>query len=1592
MEPTGEAAVMLELLAKLARAARPGEEGELLASFLVAYFAEVPADDLLVRTPQDLLGAALAHWDLGRRRAPGAVAVRIVSPGEHGEGWRSPHSVLLIVCDDAPFLVDTARLALERNELEVHLLVHPMLRVKRDGDEYVGVVPRGGVLEAWTQVEIDLRTPQQAAALEAEVRAALEDVQLAVHDFEPMRQRALELAHGLDAPPAGVPGHITEAVASLLTWLVRKHFVFLGAATYDYTPAGGLAVVDGSRLGLLRRPGEPGPMSAPTERLLAISRSDRASSVHRDARLTCIELRHFDADGHVTGLDWFVGMFSAAAYRASALSVPVVRERAEAVLTRSGFKPDTHTGRAMRHVLESLPRDALFELSRIDLSALVDQIVALQDRPLVRVIPVPEPVGPWLTALVYLPRARFGPHVPETVTAEIAEAYGATRATSTSTVGGSTLARIDVMLRRGEGVPDPDLDELCGRIDALTEPWDEMMRDALVARLGDVSARGLSDELAACVPDAFRAEIDAVTAVDDLLMARELALDPETLATRLVPSPSGTTDEWRFRIYRDGTPTTLSATLPLLEHLGLHVVDERPYELDLPADTVWMYDVGVRLPAGVELTEQSSAELQATFKALDRNEVESDSFNRLVLTAGLSGRQVAVLRAYAKYLRQIGLAFTEPTIAAALVAHPRVARGLVALFEARFALQPSGGDRDASVGAARAELVAALDDVPSLDDDRVGRVLMAVIDATTRTNAFQKAADGAGHRPVLAFKLDPREVPDLPLPRPRYEIWVASPRVEGVHLRGGPVARGGLRWSDRRDDFRTEVLGLMKAQMVKNAVIVPVGAKGGFVVKQPPADPAARRAEVATCYRMFVEGLLDVTDNLVAGAVVAPPDTVRYDGDDPYLVVAADKGTATFSDLANSIAIERGFWLGDAFASGGSVGYDHKEMGITARGAWESVRRHARYLGKDADRDPLTVAGIGDMSGDVFGNGMLCSDKLLLVAAFDHRHVFLDPSPDPAASFAERRRLFALAGSSWADYDPTLISTGGGVHPRTAKSIPVSAEARSRLGIEAEQLTPNELISAILRAPVDLLWNGGIGTYVKAAAERHADAGDRSNDAVRVDAEELRCKMVGEGGNLGFTQRGRIAYALAGGAINTDAIDNSAGVDCSDHEVNIKILLDSAVGSGAVGSDERNTLLASMTDEVAELVLANNKAQTLALQIARRQSGAMAHVHARYLNLLEAEGWVDRALEALPTDKVMAERQAAGIGLTTPEFAVLLAHTKIANVVEVLQSDLVDDPYLVRTLAEYFPTPMRDRFAGLLGSHPLRREIVAMKVVNELVNMAGTSFDHRLTEDTGAGVADICRAWIAARDLIGARQIWAEIDALTALDDVTPVKLDVQLELFLECRRMVERTTVWLLRRRRPPLDIAAVVAELAPGLREVEVTLQNALRGPLADAAHSLEASRLVAGVPESLAQRSSVWGLAHTGLDIVEVAAEAGHPASEVAAVYWQLFGELGITWLWEGIGALPRLDRWQTQARAALRDDLLSAHADLTLDVIAAGSVEHWLAVHARSVSRARSIGAEPARSGRADLTTLSVGLRQLRNLVLTSRRTPDAAPSG
>jgi glutamate dehydrogenase len=1615
-------------------------------SFLRTYWERVPAEDLVGRDPVDLAGAALAHLHLAERRSPGTARVRVYTPSFDDHGWASTHSVVEVAVDDMPFLLDSISMELVRQGCGIHLVVHPVVPVTRDDAGRLTAVG-AGPSEAFIHVEID-RQPagERLEALRVDLMAVLDDVRAAVEDWPAMRARALAVAAELqERPPPGDADDAAEA-RDFLRFLADDHFVFLGFRDYDLVRHGcdsagsGVAPRDELRarpdtgLGILRpdpdsEPGAPSRSfgrvpaelrrSSPPAVALILTKAAARATVHRPAALDYVGVKRYDADGTVVGERRFLGLYTSTMHKAPTAEIPVLRRTVAEVKQRAGFAAASHDAKALAEVIEALPRLELLEVTPAELYDTALGILALQERQRVRLFVRRDRFGRHWSCFVYVPLDRYTQAVRHRITDILLTAFAGTGFEYSAQVGESVLARLHFIVHTEPGTSvTPDLEAVEARIAQAIRSWADDLSEALLEGYGEERGLALLRRYGGAFPAAYREDFPARAAVADIgrmesLTPKLSASDRGSIALSLAQPLESIAGEsgsglLRFKLFAAGRPLPLSDVLPLLENMGVRVLDQRPYEVRLAAtdeaddDVVWIHDFGLRPPEGGLEADGVKGIFTEAFAATWRGEAENDGFNRLVLAASLTGREVGVLRAYSKYLRQVGSAFSQPYMERTLAANPHIARLLVELFHARFdpARQPDPDD-EASVLTKRLE--AAIDAVASLDEDRILRSFLALVQATLRTNWFRKG--GAAGHPV-AFKLDPSQVPDLPLPRPRYEIFVSSPRVEGVHLRGGRVSRGGLRWSDRQEDFRTEVLGLMKAQMVKNAVIVPVGAKGGFVMKRPPAgDRDVVAAEVAACYRDFVSALLDLTDNIVDGEVVRPPGVVTYDGDDPYLVVAADKGTATFSDLANSIAAEYGFWLGDAFASGGSSGYDHKKMGITAKGAWESVRRHFRGLGIDADTAPITAVGIGDMSGDVFGNGLLCSRSLKLVAAFDHRHVFLDPHPDPAAAAAERQRLFELPRSSWAEYDQSVISPGGGVFPRTAKLIPLSSEVRAALGTDAEALRPADLVKAVLRAPVDLLWNGGIGTYVKASAETHGDVGDKANDAVRIDAVELRARVVGEGGNLGFTQRGRIEFALAGGLINTDAIDNSGGVDCSDHEVNIKILLDTVVADGEMTVRQRDRLLAEMTGEVAAMVLRDNYDQTGALATARAQAGPMVDVHARYLRRLESGGGLDRAIEFLPTDEVLAQRRSAGTGLTGPEFAVLLAYTKLDVSARLLASGAPEDPWLCRELAAYFPAPLRDgRFASALERHPLRREIIATRITNVLVDRAGTSFIHRLTEETGAAVPDLARAHVAAWEIFGLEELWRGVEAL---DNLVPAA--VQINMLLPIRRLAERATRWLVRHGAHPLDIATVVAANAPGAARLAALLPTLLSPADRDKADTLAAGWIDAGVGKNLAARvAALDGLA-PALDVLQVAGldtGLGEPGQEdvlddVAAVYFALGTSLELDWLRDRIAALPRDDRWQALARSALGDDYARERAALTAEVLrgargmgggpataaapaARDLLEPWIAMHRPAVERFHLV-IDDIRSGAPpDLATLSVAMREARALSTRSNQ--------
>lgn len=1603
------------------------DEGGLLA-YLQRYYLHTAPEDLADRDPVDVYGAALSHYRLAENRPQGTASVRVHTPTVEENGWTCSHSVVEVVTDDMPFLVDSVTNELSRQGRGIHVVIHPQVVVRRDvtgklievlgSEARRGQLPHDALVESWIHVEIDRETDRgDLKQITGDLLRILSDVREAVEDWEKMRDSALRIADDLPGEPTAddMREQEVEEARELLRWLAADHFTFLGYREYELTGDDSLTAVPGTGLGILRsdpqhstdedHPVSPSFSRLPADarakarehKLLVLTKANSRATVHRPSYLDYVGVKRFDTEGNVIGERRFLGLFSSAAYTESVRRVPVIRRKVAEVLEGAGFSPNSHDGRDLLQILETYPRDELFQTPVDQLRSVVTSVLYLQERRRLRLYLRQDEYGRYYSAIVYLPRDRYTTGVRLRLIDILKEELGGTSVDFTAWNTESILSRLHFVVRVPAGtelaaLTDADADRIEARLVEAARSWADGFQDALGAECGEERAAELMRRYGNAFPEGYKADHTPRAAVADLVHVEQVVRSEENFALSLYEPVGAGPDERRFKIYRTGEQVSLSAVLPVLQRLGVEVVDERPYELRCSDRThAWIYDFGLRMPKstgnGDYLADDARERFQDAFAAVWTGEAENDGFNSLVLRAGLGWRQAMVLRAYAKYLRQAGATFSQDYMEDTLRDNVHTTRLLVSLFEARMSPERQRAGNELTDGLLE-ELDGALDQVASLDEDRILRSFLTVIKATLRTNYFQKTADGKRHS-YVSMKFDPQAIPDLPAPRPAFEIWVYSPRVEGVHLRFGKVARGGLRWSDRREDFRTEILGLVKAQMVKNTVIVPVGAKGGFVAKQLP-DPSVDRdawlAEGIASYKTFISALLDITDNMVAGEVVPPKEVVRHDGEDTYLVVAADKGTATFSDIANEVAVSYNFWLGDAFASGGSAGYDHKGMGITARGAWESVKRHFRELGHDTQTEDFTVVGVGDMSGDVFGNGMLLSEHIRLVAAFDHRHIFIDPNPDAAASYAERRRLFDLPRSSWADYGKELLSPGGGIFPRTAKSIPLNAHIREALGIETgvAKMTPADLMQAILKSPVDLLWNGGIGTYVKASSESNGDVGDKANDAIRVNGEDLRVKVVGEGGNLGLTQLGRIEFARAGGRVNTDAIDNSAGVDTSDHEVNIKILLNGLVTDGDMTVKQRNKLLAEMTDEVGQLVLRNNYAQNTALSNAVAQSPSLLQAHQRFMRRLGRDGHLDRALEFLPNDRQIRELLNNGRGLSQPELAVLMAYTKITVADELISTGLPDDPHLQKLVHAYFPKQLRERFPEAVDGHALRREIITTVLVNDTVNTGGSTFLHRLREETGASIEEIVRAQAAAREIFGLAAVWDEVEALD-----NRVAADVQTRIRLHSRRLVERGTRWLLGNRPQPLQLAETIEFFSEGVAQVWAELPRMLKGADLEWYQGILEELTTAGVPEGLALRVAGFSSAFPALDIVAIADRTGKDPLSVSEVYYDLADRLRITQLMDRIIELPRADRWQSMARASIREDLYAAHAGLTQDVLSVGNgsstpeqrFKAWEEKNAAILGRARSTLEEIQGSDAFDLANLSVAMRTMRTLLRT-----------
>ncbi len=1528
-------------------------------SFLAQAHEDYAEDETPELDSADLGALLAAAWRWAEQRKPGDAPRVLVQPLTGAGGRATPYDLLQIVQDDRPFLVDSVMGELADAGVSVRALFHPVLDVANTGD----------ARESLILVVLDPLPPERREALKGEVEDALADVHAAVGDFRAMSDLMAQSVAHLEACPGGIDPEVVAENLAFLRWLNDDHFVFLGARDYDYPrttdggyaaeapldlAAEGVGVLRDPARTVLRRTSEPAVLTAQMKRQMDLSepvtvaKANLRSRVHRRAYMDYVGVKRYGADGRPSGETRFVGLFTAEAYDRAASQVPLIRRKVANALSRAAKTPGSHNEKRLKNILENYPRDELFQITEDELLEIALGILHLYDRPRIKIFTRKDPFDRFVSVLAFVPRERFDAGVRERIGRILARAWGGRLSAWYPQLSDAPLVRIHYIIGVAPGDhPTPDPKALEAEVAEAGRSWIDRFEAALRAADVDDNQIGvMSQRWAEAFAPGYRDRYDATEAVADLqeidrLNATGEAGDGEPVAVRAFRAADDSPLQLRFKLYHRGGAVPLSDVLPILADMGLKTLEEfnhtiRPAAHSGTPQEFHVHEFLLEDPRGAAIAfADIKAPFEAAFSAVWTGQTESDGFNRLVLELGVGWREAALIRTLARYRQQTGLDPSQAVQEEALRDYPAVARALLSQFACKFdpAHGGSAEDRAAACGELSDKITGLLMEVTSLDHDRALRRMAALIGAIKRTNYYQTAEDG-GFKPHISIKIASRELDDLPLPKPYREIFVWAPHVEGVHLRFGPVARGGLRWSDRRDDFRTEVLGLVKAQQVKNAVIVPVGSKGGFFPKHLSAivraggDRDAQQAEAVRAYKTFLSGLLDITDNIAAdGAVVRPDNVVAFEGDDPYLVVAADKGTATFSDIANGVSADYGFWLDDAFASGGSVGYDHKAMGITARGAWEAVKRHFREMGKDIQSEPFTVVGVGDMSGDVFGNGMLLSKATKLVAAFDHRDIFIDPNPDPARSWEERSRLFQLPRSSWQDYDKSLISSGGGVFSRSAKSIDLTPEIKAALDIAEDALDPVSLIRAILKAPAELLYLGGIGTYVKSAAETDAQVGDKGTDALRINADELRVKVVGEGANLGLTQAGRIAYAAGGGRINTDAIDNSAGVDTSDHEVNIKILIGSAVTNGILPLEDRIPLLASMTEEVGEKVLAHNYDQTLALTLKQAEGVAGLDGQQRFMQALVARGKLDRKVEGLPGDIRIGEMKAAGQALTRPELAVLLAYSKLELAEEIVASRAPEDPFFEETLVRYFPRPLA-RFEDQMKGHRLRREIVATVLCNEIVNMAGATFPDRLRAAAGCDTTALVIAFEAARRVFRLDEAW---DAVNALDLKIPA--ETQTALYTEVATVLRRQTFWLARR-------AGHAGTTVQGLIEAYRPAADALRQEGGGVLSRFEQGRLAdrlkrfadMGVGETLAQTIAMLRPLVATADIGDLATEAragGADWSEprMARLYHQVGAAFDFDRLRAAAGAVPSGDRFDRMAVRRLIEDLMAEQVVLT-----------------------------------------------------------------
>jgi len=1606
--------IITELSQKIADKIK-GKQGKYCMEFAKRLFASIAEEDLQRRNIDDIYGLAVSFWTFISNRKQNESKLTIYNPDFEQNAWSSTHTIIQVVHDDVPFIVDSLRMELDRMGLTTHLTMQVgNLLVKRDASGQLLELfaskknAEDAVPEAVVLFEIERITdPHLIHELEENLAKVLNDVRVAVRDWKKMRERVKQAMADLAKIKDLFDPEEYEESIEFLSLMEGGHFTFLGVREYQLIHEGDnyvLKEVEDSGLGVLHR-SEKDRVSrnltlmtaeardlALSSQILIIAKTNTRSTVHRPVYTDYIGIKQFNSEGVVTGELRLIGTFDSRTYNDRPTEIPILRRKIKQVMKRSHLTSGSHAGKVLLNILETLPRDDLFQASIDDLLVISMGIYHLQERKMIRMFARKDIYGRFVSCLVFVPRDRFDTELRIKMQDELAKAFHSDEITFSTRFSESILARIHFVVRLDPDKPGIyDFKKIEASLIEIGRSWQDDLDELIFETYGEEQANHIVRQFKNAFPSSFREFYTPRTAVYDIKHIIRIQ-SPEQIELNFSRPVDEINGILRLKIYRRDSTIPLSDAIPILENLGLRIISERPYELKLTDhSSIWINDFGMVFPYQVPLQmDVIQHAFEESFSRVWFGDAENDGFNKLVLLAELDWREVMVLRCVAKYLRQIGFTFSQDYLEDALIANPYIAKGLVELFVLRFNVYDNP-DRESQLALLESKLLEGMDSVVNLDEDRILRQYLTVIKAIIRTNYFQQDADGQ-YKNFLSVKIDSEAIPNMPLPRPMFEIFVYSPRFEAIHLRNGKVARGGLRWSDRREDFRTEVLGLMKAQRVKNAVIVPTGAKGGFVLKRPPTDNnrESLMKEGIACYQNFIRALLDITDNYKDGQVIKPLNVVCYDEDDTYLVVAADKGTATFSDIANEISLEYGFWLGDAFASGGSTGYDHKKMAITARGGWESVKRHFREMGIDTQSEPFTVVGIGDMSGDVFGNGLLLSRQIKMVAAFNHLSIFIDPNPNPETSFVERERLFNLPRSNWTDYNAELISKGGGIFDRKAKSIKLSPEIKQLLQIDVDFIIPNDLIQAILRAPVDLLWNGGIGTYVKATTETHIDVGDRTNDHTRINATELRCKVIGEGGNLGLTQLARVEYAFNGGRINTDFIDNSGGVDCSDHEVNIKILLDNVVRNGDLTEKQRNELLAQMTDEVGELVLADNYQQTQAISLAESLSNKHVQLHVRYLQDLESSGKINRSIEFLPDEKTLRERVLAGMGLLRPDIAVLLAYSKSILKDEILRSDVPEDDYLMHSLEWEFPAPLRKVYRSQMEQHPLKREIIATQLSNQMVNEAGFTFAYRLQDETGAPIAVIVRAYAIVRAVFNIHAIWK---AVQALDNNIPT--DEQHRMLMHVVRLIRRGTRWFIRHQRAHLDVAKAIEHYGPGCRRVCDSIKNWLPADEVAKCQGYSDQYTKYGVPHDLSMTiASIDNLFPT-LDIVESAYDLDSDVDEVGRVYFAIGERLQIGWVREMVISYPVENHWEALSREALRDDLDWQQRVLTKAIFRIlpklhdphAKVEAWANHHSKLIERWERMINELRANQSTNITMLFVATRELFDLSQTAEHVAD-----